>query len=87
MYLVPKVVAHAHMCAAYGTLIVPEWPSAAFWPVLHPKPEQFAVSVVAIEELPLSELLILPGLLGASVFHSNMLNNNMLALRCYFEPR
>ena len=71
MYLVPRVVVHAQMCAAYGTLIVPEWPSAAFWPVFYPTPEQFAVFVVVIQELPLSELLILPSLLGASLFHSN----------------
>ena len=87
VYLVPGVVAHAQMCAAHGTLIVPEWPSAAFWPVLHATPEQFAVFVVVIQELPLSESLILPGSLDSSLFHSNMLNTEVLALRCDFVPR
>ena len=86
VYLVPRVVAHAQMCAAYGTLIVPEWPSAVFWPVLHPTPEQFAGFVVAIQELPLSELLILPGSSGSSLFHGNMRNTKVLALRCDFSP-
>ena len=82
--LVPRVVAHAQMCTAYGTLIVPEWQSSPFWPVLHPAPEQFAMSVVAIQESPLSESLILPGLSGSSLFHSSLPNTRVLALQCNF---
>lgn len=60
--LVPRVVSHAKVCRAVGTLIVPFWPSAPFWPLLHPSVERFASFVTAVQELPLSELLILPGL-------------------------
>ena len=63
--LIPRVIGHAHVCRAVGTLVVPCWLSAPFWPLLHPSEEGYA-SFVA--ELPLSELLILPGLSGSSLF-------------------
>ena len=31
-YLVPRVIRHAQNCASEGTLVVPYWRSAAFWP-------------------------------------------------------
>ena len=34
--LIPRVIAHAQACNARGTLIVPEWQTSPFWPVLHP---------------------------------------------------
>ena len=40
--LVPKVIRHAEFCKAVGTLIVPEWPSALFWPLLHQSAQEFA---------------------------------------------
>ena len=33
--LIPRVIGHAKVCKAVGTLVVPGWPSARFWPVLH----------------------------------------------------
>ena len=30
--LVPRVISHAQVCKVVGTLIVPCWPSAPFWP-------------------------------------------------------
>ena len=82
--LVPRVIAHAQVCGASGTLIVPEWPSAPFWPVVHPTAEQFAEFVVGTQELPLSELLIMPGLSGCSLFGGKVPNTRVLALRCEF---
>ena len=32
--LVPKVLIHMDRCKANGTLVVPKWTSAAFWPLL-----------------------------------------------------
>ena len=83
--LVARVVKHAQVCRAVGTLIVPEWPSAPFWPVLHPLANQFAHFVVSVQELPLSESLILPGLSGFTLFHGKMPNTRVLALHCDFS--
>ena len=32
VYLIPRSLRHAQNCHARGTLVVPEWPSAVFWP-------------------------------------------------------
>ena len=36
VYLIPHVIRHASKCCAKGTLVVPEWPSAPFWPIIFP---------------------------------------------------
>ena len=82
--LIARVIAHARVCGARGTLIVPEWQSSPFWPVIHPKATQFADFVVEIQELPLSEFLILPGHSRCTLFHGKMPNTRVLALRCHF---
>ena len=65
--LVPRVIAHAQACMAEGTLIVPEWKSAPFWPLLQPVEGQFAQFAVCVKELPLSESLFVPGLSRGSL--------------------
>ena len=85
VYLVARVIGHARVCKASGTLIVPEWQSAPFWPLLHPSKGEFADFVFDIQELPLSEFLILPGLSGSTLFHGKMPNTRVLALRCVFD--
>ena len=36
MYLVGRAIRHAEVCRASGTLVVPLWKSAVFWPLLCP---------------------------------------------------
>ena len=45
-WLVPRVVSHAEACGVSGTLLVPCWESAPFWPLLYPSGEGFASFVV-----------------------------------------
>ena len=35
VHLAPKTIIHAKNCKAKGTLVVPKWHSAPFWPLLH----------------------------------------------------
>ena len=84
IWLVPSVISHAQVCKAVGTLIVPCWPSAQFWPLIHLTIEEFAPFVTVVEELPLSDDTIIPGLSGASLFKGSMPNVKLLALRCKF---
>ena len=35
--LIPRVISHAETCKAQGTLVVPCWESAPFWPLLWPE--------------------------------------------------
>ena len=85
VYLVPRVIGHARVCKASGTLIVPEWQSAPFWPLLHPSKGEFADFVLDIQELPLSEFLFLPGLSGSTLFYGKMPNTRVLVLHCVVD--
>lgn len=75
--LVPRLIRHTKVCGAEGTLVVLCWPSAPFWPML-------AGFVVAVQELPLTDLLFLPGLSGAVLFNRGVPSTKVLALRCQF---
>jgi len=59
--IIVDVIRHARACRAVGTLIVPEWPSAFFWPLLKPRPSRFASFVVDIVRLPRRSDMIMPG--------------------------
>ena len=85
--LVPRVIVHAQACMAEGTLIVPEWKSAPFWPQLQPVEGKFAQFVVAVRELALSEALFVPGLPGSSLFGGSVQNTNVLAVRQDFTKQ
>ena len=58
--IVPSVRALSS-CSGYGTLIVPQWPSAYFWPFLHDSSSQFKSFVKGVFELPCIEDLLLEG--------------------------
>ena len=36
VYLIPRVIRHAQKSKAKGTLVVPQWLSSPFWPLLYP---------------------------------------------------
>ena len=78
--LVPRVIRHAQNTNAKGTLVVPQWLSSPFWPLLFPDGISPEVFVREWLELPRTETLILPGQLGASLF-KGLPNTPMLALR------
>jgi len=66
-YLIPRVIRHILNTSACGTLVVPSWPSAPFWPMLFPKIGKVA-SFVADLVLAKSELSIIP---GSSLFNGH----------------
>ena len=81
VYLICRVLQHARVCYSIGTLVVPQWESAPYWPVLCPDGEQFAEFVHGVVQLPHTHDLIVPGRLGASL---PMGYSQMLALRIVF---
>ena len=83
--LIPRVIRHAQICAARGTLIVPHWPSAPFWPIICPSGDQFKEYVTNVMELPLVEDLFVSGRSGAVLFNSKVPNTKVLALCCDFS--
>ena len=40
--LVPRMLRHAKLCGAFGTLVVPCWESAPYWPLLCPNGNNLA---------------------------------------------
>ena len=84
--LIPRVIRHAQACGAKGSIVVPLWPSAPFWPMLCPfKTGCFATFVRDVRELPQVDSLFLPGLSGAVLFNGEVPNTQVLALRCDFS--
>ena len=83
--LIPRVIRHAQACAAKGTLIVPCWPSAAFWLLICPTKGSYSKFVVGVQSLPLSSSLFLRGLSGAVIFNGQVPNTEVLALWCDFS--
>ena len=85
VYLVPRVVRHAQSTKAYGTLIIiPQWFSFPFWPLLFPNGCTLADFVVGAIELPSSEALIISGQSGANLF-KDLPNTPVLALKLDFD--
>ena len=50
--LVVRVIRHAEVCRAIGTLIVPYWESAPFWLLMCPDGSRYASFVVKVSVLP-----------------------------------
>lgn len=82
--LIPRVLRHAQQCKAQGTLVVPQWESAPFWPLLCPDGKLFAEFVIGWHELPKMEMLFVPGRSGVTLFNGNVPNTPVLALRVDF---
>ena len=68
VYLIPRSLRHAQNCHARGTLVVLEWPSVVFWPILFPNPEKPASFVKAVIIIHKLELLIHPGKMEINLF-------------------
>ena len=85
--LIPRVLRHAECCKAQGTLVVPYWESASFWPLVytHHHSGGWALFVSECFLLPLSAQLIRPGRSGSTLFKGKFPNTNVLAMRLKFD--
>ena len=59
--MVVDVIKHAESCSAVGTLVLSEWPSAFFRPLLKPKISRFAPFIRDVRYLSRRPDLIIPG--------------------------
>ena len=86
-----NVVNHMMKCKAVGTMIVPEWPSASFWPVLSPQCGSRRQYIVDFVYLPKIADLCIQGRGQSIVYKSKKclfagaLPFRMLALRLDFR--
>ena len=84
IHLVPRVLRHAKICNSVGTLIVPLWKSAPFWPMLCPDGILLAEYVNEVLYLEYQEDLVMMGLSGSYLFKGKLDHAKMLALRLNF---
>ena len=83
IYLVPCILCHAKRTRARGTLLLPEWPSAAFWPMLFPEHSCNAWFIQEVCVLDKSEVVTCAEKHGANLF-DGFPNTNLLALKLNF---
>ena len=83
VYLIPRVLRHAQNTKARATLVVPQWVSSPFWPLLYPDGINPAGFVQDCLELPRYDSLFLPGRSGSNIF-KGVPNTPVLALRLDF---
>lgn len=81
--LIPRLIQHASRTKAEGTLIIPQWASATFWPLIFPEGDQPAKFIVEGMRLPAVDWILVPGRSGKTLFVGPP-NTPMLALRLAF---
>lgn len=83
-YLTTKVIKHLKICSAKGTLIVPMWKSAHFWPILCPDGVHLNDFIHDWRVLPQIPNLFIRGKAKNCIFGSKPLSFVVLALRIDF---
>jgi len=84
-HLVPRTLRHMRSCSAQGTLIVPLWRSAPFWPLLTTNGSHLAHFVEDwVDLLPLNTTFCM-GRHSSGVFGRENLNFRVLAVRINFR--
>ena len=84
LYLVHRLLGHAQETGAVGTLVVPQWCSALYWPLLFPDGKHPAKFVKEVMVLPIWEWLVLPGASGSTLFNG-IPNTELVALYLDFH--
>ncbi len=84
LYLVGRTVKHAMLCGCVGTLLIPRWESAPFWPLLCPDGVHLAPFVHNWCEIPCYPGLVVPGRSGSTLEDALTSESSFLALRIDF---
>ena len=78
-----RVLLHMRNCKASGTLVVPLWHSAPFWPMICADGVNFSNFIINWMDIPSSKEAFTPGRCN-SIFGDDDLSFRMLALRIRF---
>ena len=84
VFLVPRVIDHMKVGKEKGTLIIPFWQSAHWWPLVSRSPGVFHPFVLDWREIPLHESTFLPGSAAADLFGHGIPSCRVFALRIVF---
>ena len=80
VYLVSRTLRHAEVCKAVGTLLVPAWKSAPFWPLLCPDGHYLAPFVHHCMFIPFHTSFFFPGKSGNNIGDSLTVDSVILCL-------
>ena len=84
VFLIPRVINHMKLDREQGTLIIPFWQSAHWWPLVSRGPGVFHPFVLDWREIPLHESTFLPGSAAADLFGHGIPSCRVFALRIVF---
>jgi len=82
--LIPRVLLKMQSCGAKGVLIVPEWKSANFWPMIWTSDGHLKSFVIDCMVLPTEKMYYIPCKNGSGLFGVEDLKFRMLALLISF---
>ena len=83
--LIIRVIKHLRECQATGTLLVPFWVSAVYWPFLCPDGVHFHDFVHDVKYFRFGSSIIRKGRCKSCIFGNSNFDIQMLALRISFE--
>ena len=84
-FLVPRVLRHMSVGKEDGTLLVPEWSSAPWWPLLVTRRGSWREFVVDSRRIQPYEGIFVPGSAASSIFSSGTPAFSLLALKLKFS--
>ena len=85
-HLIPATLQHAITCGGPLTLVIPQWPSAYWWPLIAPEGQNWHSHVVEAIRLPKGSKCLLPGC-HSDFSGAGLPNSTMWALRFSFTSR
>ena len=82
--LIPRVIEHARACGAEGTLVVPYWESAAYWPLLRKGCNEYRHFVMAAKNFNCVEGILELGDYKNALLGSTRFNSPIVAIKFKF---
>ncbi|XP_071160888.1 uncharacterized protein [Mytilus edulis] len=79
--LVAKSIKHLILCRAEGTLIVPKWPSSAFWSLIFNRRLEFQPYVIEVLDFSSGQNIFVQGQNKNSIFGTKHFKSDILAIK------
>ncbi len=80
IHLIPVVLNHIQVCKARGTLVLPEWPSAVFWPLLFSNSSPFKGLISQVLRFGESDNIFIHGKNPEAIFGCSKMKSAVLCL-------
>ena len=86
VHLISRTISHMRMCKARGTLVIPKWKSAVFWPmIINRFTDNYQSYIKDLREYKNPQNIFQPGSQENSIFAKQPFNRNVLVLLIEFH--